>query len=155
MIACSWASSPRRFEMIAVPPSSETSSVSTQKNWVDTNSAVHNSVSPHGHCLFVSFLYICTEQRYVWRLLGRFTSRKPGFSPRTVYVGFMAGKVALGCVILWVLRFLPEGHHCISATQNHLSVQGTDSEYLRDGSSTVTLREAPGGRNKWQDSTKQ
>jgi len=153
MTPCSWASNPRRFGTIAVPPCSETSSVSSQKDRVHRNSAVNTSVSPHSHRLVVSYLYICTEQPFVWRSLGRFTSRKPGFSPRRVYVGFMAGKVALVCVILWVLRFLPEGHHCIGATQSHLSVYGTDSECLRDG--TRDTARAPGGHSKWQGSTKQ
>jgi len=148
MTPCSWASSPRRFETIAVPSSSETSSVASQKHWFDRNSAVNTSVSPHDHCSVAFFLYICTEQPYVWRLLGRFTSQKPGFSPRTVYVGFTADKVALGCVILWVLLFPLESFHCISAPQSHLSVQGRDSESQRDGSATVTLREATGGHNK-------
>jgi hypothetical protein len=69
---------------------------------------------------------------YLWWLLGLLTCRKAGVNSRTVYMGFMADKVALGCGILLVLRLLPDGYYCISA-QSHLSVQRTDSETLSDG----------------------
>jgi hypothetical protein len=63
MTPCSWANSPRRFKTIVVPSCSETSSVTSQKAWVDSNLAANTSVSPHDHYWDVPFFIS------VWRAI--------------------------------------------------------------------------------------
>jgi hypothetical protein len=55
----------------------------------------------------------------------------------------MADKVALGYVLL-ILRFTREGYR-ISASLSQLTVQLMDETSLRDGGSTLTLRESKSG----------
>jgi hypothetical protein len=56
-------------------------------------------------------IFVSSAVPWLKRLVAGITSRRPGFAPGSVYVGFVADKVALGQVFIRVLRVFPCQYH--------------------------------------------
>jgi hypothetical protein len=88
------------------------------------------------------------------RLVASISPRSPGFAPRSIYVGFMVGKVALGQVFFRVLLFFPASSISQSFStliyhtgMNDMSLSGSSSETW---SHPINIYKLQSGKHKMQ-----